>query len=194
MKIIALCGQKGTGKDLVATNIIDYITASGKPVRKLQFGDLTRQIISQAFGLRSEREYNQLIRGFVTLPNGSERTGKEIAKTIQMKLRQANSKPFTDAVEDAILEFKGYHPDQFNDVTFVITDLRLKDELKWCKAHNAVIIKVKRQNGYFDPLVDQIEIDDLFCNDVINNDGTEQELKATIDSRIDKWLQNDATI
>lgn len=192
MKIIALCGQKATGKDLVASVIIDKITERGIPVRKLQFGDLTKQIICQAFGLRNDREYNQLIRGFITLPNGTERTGKEVAKTIQMKLRQSNAKPFTDSVEDAILEFKGYHPDQFDDVVFVITDLRLKDELKWCKSRNATIIKVKRETGYFDPLVDQIEIDDLFCDDVINNNGTEQELKQLIHERLDSWLINNS--
>ena len=189
MKIIAICGQKGTGKDLVASIINDYLTTNNIPTKKIQFGDACKAIVCQAFGLRGDRDYTQFIRSILTLPNGKERTGKEIAKTIQMKLRQGNAKYFTSSVEDAILEFKGYHPEQFGDVVFVITDLRFKEELKWCKSNHAKLIKVKRESGYFDPLVDEPEIDDWFVDAVIDNNGTEQELKESVEATIKDLLR-----
>lgn len=188
MKIIAICGQKGTGKDLVASLINDYLVANNIPTKKVQFGDACKAIIIQAFGLRNDREYTQLIRSVINLPNGRERTGKEIAKTIQMKLRQANPKYFTNSVEDAILEFKGYHPEQYDDAVFVLTDLRFKEELKWCKSNNVKIIKVKRDSGYYDPLVDEPEIDDWFVDEVIDNNGTEQDLKERVNHVIGRLL------
>lgn len=188
MKIIAICGQKGVGKDATASIIIDYLTENNIPVKKLQFGDACRAIICQAFGLRPEREYTQFIRSIINLPNGRERTGKEIAKTIQMKLRQANPKYFTSGVEDGILEFKGFHPEQYDDVVFVITDLRFKEELKWCKANNAKIVKVKRDCGYYDPLADEPEIDDWLVDKVIDNNGTEQQLKEQVLYSLKKLL------
>lgn len=190
MKIIAICGQKGTGKDTVASLIIDQLSNKEIPYKKISFGDPAKQIVCQAFDLRNDRDYNQFIRSIITLPNGTERTGKSIAKTIQMKLRQGNSKIFIDGIEDSIYEFKGYHPEQFDNVVFLITDLRFKDELKWCRSNNATIIKVKRNGSYFDPLADQPEIDDLFVTDVIDNNGSEQQLADTVASRINLWLQH----
>lgn len=189
MKIIAICGQKGTGKDTLASIITDQLTKINRPWKKLNFGDPAKQIVCQAFDLRNDREYNQFVRSLITLPNGNERTGKLIAKTIQMKLRQGNTKYFIDGVEDSILEYKGYHPDQYDDVVFLITDLRFKDELKWCRNHNATILKVVREGSYHDPLVDQAEIDDLFTSDVIDNNGTEQQLAQLVADRLDTWLQ-----
>lgn len=189
MKIIAICGQKGTGKDTVASMIIDQLTKANRPFKKIQFGDPAKQIVCQAFDLRNDRDYNQFIRSIITLPNGTERTGKAIAKTIQMKLRQGNSKIFIDGLEDSIYEFKGFHPEQFDDVVFLITDLRFKDELKWCRNHKATIVKIKRDGSYYDPLADQPEIDDIFVTDIIDNNGTEKQLAETVASRLNYWLQ-----
>ena len=189
MKIIAICGQKGTGKDTLASNIIDQLTKANRPYKKLQFGDPAKQIICQAFDLRGDRDYNQFIRSLITLPNGNERTGKLIAKTIQMKLRQGNAKYFIDGLEDAIYEYKGFHPEQFDDVVFIITDLRFKEELKWCRNHNATILKVVRDGSYYDPLVDQAEIDNIFVSEIVDNNGDEQQLKQLVIDRLDDWLQ-----
>lgn len=177
MKIIAICGQKGTGKDLVANTMCDLLD---RPYRKIQFGDPVRDIVSYAFRLKGPREYTGFIRSIVTLQDGTELVGKDIAKAIQMRMRQYNSEQFIDHVEDQISLYKGYHPEQFDDVVFIITDLRFKDELKWCKANNATIIKVKRDSGVYDPLCKDPEIDDLFVDYVIDNNGTEQQLKSEI--------------
>lgn len=186
MKLIAICGQKGTGKDLVSNLIINTLTQQGVPARKLQFGDAVKKIIQAAFALRDDREYNQFIRGFLHLPNGRDRTGKEVMKVIQARLRQYNNKVFIDEVEDHMLEFKGYHPDQWNDVVFVITDLRYKEELKWCRSNNATIIRVDREGGVFDPLAEQPEIDDYFVQYVVDNNGTEAELLEQIKQLLPK--------
>jgi len=188
MKIVAICGLKGTGKDTVATIISDILNENDIPCRKLQFGDYAKHIICQAFELRDDREYNQFIRSVITLPNGRERTGKLIAKCIQAKLRQGNASQFIDKIEDAIIEYKGYHPDLYDHTVFLITDLRFKEELKWCKKNNVTILKVKREGGYYDPLADEIEIDDIFANAIIHNDGTEADLKKTILRELPGWL------
>ncbi len=186
MKLIAICGQKGTGKDLVSNLIVDTLTKQNVPARKLQFGDAVKKIIQAAFALRDDREYNQFIRGFLHLPNGRDRTGKEVMKVIQARLRQYNNKVFIEDVEDHMLEFKGYHPEQWNDVVFVITDLRYKEELKWCRANSATIIKVEREGGVFDPLAEQPEIDDFFVHHIIDNNGTEAELNEQIKKLLPK--------
>ena len=71
---------------------------------------------------------------------------------------------------------------------FVITDLRFKEELKWCKANNAKIVKVKRDCGYYDPLADEPEIDDWLVDKIIDNNGTEQELKEQVLYSLNKLL------
>ena len=186
MKLIAICGQKGTGKDLVSNLIVDALTKQNVPARKLQFGDAVKKIIQAAFALRDDREYNQFIRGFLYLPNGRDRTGKEVMKVIQARLRQYNNKVFIEDVEDQMLEFKGYHPEQWDNVVFVITDLRYKEELKWCRANNATIVKVEREGGVFDPLAEQPEIDDFFVHHIIDNNGTEAELNEQIKKLLPK--------
>ena len=185
MKIIAICGQKGTGKDLVANTICDILEPT-HPYRKIQFGDPVKDIISFAFKLRTPRDYLSFIRGLITLQDGTEIVGKDVAKAIQMRMRQYSSEQFIDHVEDQICMFRGYHPEQYDDVVFVITDLRFKDELKWCKANKATIIKVKRDSGVYDPMCDEPEIDDLFADYVIDNNGTEQQLKSEIAAIVNK--------
>ena len=85
MKIIAICGQKGTGKDLVANTICDILEPT-HPYRKIQFGDPVKDIISFAFKLRTPRDYLSFIRGLITLQDGTEIVGKDVAKAIQMRL------------------------------------------------------------------------------------------------------------
>lgn len=180
MQLIALCGQKGTGKDTVADVIVN-ILHDICTVRKVGFGNQVKDVICAAFGVSNPRGYNMLTHGTIQLPDGSERSGKEIARILNMRLRKLSASQFIERLEDEILAFKGYHPDLYENAVFVITDLRYREELKWCKAKKIPIIKVKRDSGVYDPHADELDIDDFLCDYFVDNNGSEQELKKEVE-------------
>lgn len=188
MQLIALCGQKGTGKDTVAEVICNTLQDICT-VRKVGFGNQVKDVIMAAFGLRNPREYNMLTHGNVVLPDGRERSGKEVARVLNMRLRKISTKQFIERLEDELLAFKGYHPDLYENAVFVITDLRYREELKWCKSNNIPVVKVKRDNGVYDPIADELDIDDFLCDHFIDNNGTEQELKKEVERVLMKIIK-----
>ena len=187
MQLIALCGQKGTGKDTVAEVICNTLQDICT-VRKVGFGNQVKNVISAAFDLRNPYEYNSFTHGYITLPGGRSRSGKDIARILNMKLREYSPQQFIEKLEDEILAFKGYHPEQYENAVFVITDLRYREELKWCKSKKIPIVKVKRDSGVYDPHTDELDIDDFLCDYFIDNNGTEQELRKEVESLLIKIL------
>lgn len=185
MQLIALCGQKGTGKDTVAEVICNTLQDICT-VRKVSFGSQVKNVFNALFDLRSPREHNVVTHGYITLPDGRMRSGKEVMRILNMQMREKSPQQFIEKLEDEILAFKGYHPDLYENAVFVITDLRYREELKWCKAKNIPIIKVKRDSGVCDPHTEELDIDDFLCDYFIDNNGTEQELKREVESLLIK--------
>lgn len=178
-RIIALCGQKGTGKDFVANAIASKVN-SRYPVKRIEFADSIKGIISSAFRLRTNQDYQSFIRSLVTLEDGTKILGKDIVKAIQLRIRETFGRQFAEKVEDEIMAYKGYHPEDFDNVVFVIPDLRFKEELKWLKKNNAVIVKVVRDSSTYDPTISEPDIDDYFCDYIVDNNGSEKETEQQV--------------
>lgn len=179
MKIIAICGQKQTGKDLVANTIITKLNENGIATRKLHFGDFTKPLIKQTFNLRDDKEYYDFCRQIHTIM-GKPVSGKQIVKTLQGKLRHNNGNLSIDHIESEIYAYKGFHREELDTSVLIITDLRFKEELKWCKANNIKVVKVKRDSGIVDPTIDERDIDDFLCDVIVDNNGDEKDLEQEI--------------
>lgn len=188
MKLIAITGQKKTGKTLLTNTIVEYLNEHNIPNKVIRFGTTVKTTVMAIFKLRNDYEYNNFVHGFITLPNGVEVSGKQVVKSIEIKFRQGNDHFFKNGIEDLIDQYRAFHQDEFDDSVLIIPDLIFKEELKWCKAHDAVVIKIKRQGSYYDPLVDQPEIDDFFADAVINNDDNENHLKLLTSDILDRIL------
>lgn len=178
-RIIALCGQKGTGKDFVAGSIARQLNEQ-LTSKRIEFADPIKDIVCSAFRLRTHQDYGNFIRSLVTLEDGTKILGKDIVKSLQLRIRESFSRQFAEKIEDEIMAYKGYHPESFDNVVFIIPDLRFKEELKWLKKNNAVIVKVVRDSSTYDPSISEPDIDDYFCDYVVDNNGTEKETEMQI--------------
>lgn len=184
-RIIALCGQKGTGKDFVANSIArqinqQYIT------KRIEFADSIKDIVCNAFRLRTYQDYNSFVRSLVTLEDGTKILGKDIVRALQLRIRETFGRQFAEKIEDEIMAFKGYHPEDFENVVFIVPDLRFKEELKWLKKNNAVIVKVKRDCSTYDPTIGEPEIDDYFCDYIVDNNGSEKETEMQVEIMLEQ--------
>lgn len=188
MQIIALCGQRGSGKDLVADTIMELLHGI-KPTRKLSFTNQTKELLMATFGIRDQMEWASFTHGKVTLPNGKERSGKEIYRIISMRLRSMNAEHFVERLKDDIFNYKTYHPELYDDVVFIVTDVRFRDEVKWCKANNIPLIKVKRDTAIYDSTVNEMEVEDFLCDHFIDNNRSEKELKESLVEVLTKVLK-----
>lgn len=187
MKIIAICGQKQTGKDLVANTIITKLNENGILTRKLKFGDFAKTMVMQLFGFRTDKEYYDFCRQYHTVM-GKSFGGKNFVKVLNNKLRYKNGTLGTDHIEDEIYAYKAFHPDELDNTVMIITDLRYKDEIKWCKANKVKIVKVKRDSGIVDPTIDERDIDDFLCDVIVDNNGDEAELEKEIVKKLPDML------
>lgn len=188
MQIIALCGQKGSGKDLVADTIVELLDGI-KPTRKLSFTNQIKELMWSAFDIRDQMEWASFVHNFVTLPSGKRRYGREIYRVLSLGIRNDNAQRYIERLEDDINNYKIYHPESFDDVVFIVTDVRFREEVKWCKANKIPLIKVNRDTLMYDSTVDEIEIEDYLCDHFVDNNGTEKELKENLVELLTKILK-----
>lgn len=173
VQVVAITGARGSGKDTVAS-ILFELNQSTHTIKRCSFNDPIKEVVMSTFGIRTFQEYDTFKRGSVSLPDGREVTGREIIRVLGMQMRGFGNERFIDDMEYRIKCIR--EDNRYDKVLIIITDLKYKDELKWCKENHIPIIKVKRNLTQYDAANNTREIDDFFCDFVVTNDGMESEL------------------
>ncbi len=178
MKVIALTGPKGSGKDTVA----DIICNNFQNVTRVAFADPIKKVAQHIFLLNNDNneEYDRLKRSSIDISGGRLETtwkhveGRHVVREIGMLMRSYDSSQFTKYVSDAINKARGV-----SDI-FVVTDLRFDNEYIMLKEYGAKIIKIMRPDYHYDGHITERGFNDYLVNCVINNNGSLQELEEQV--------------
>lgn len=181
MKIFALYGLKGSGRDSAARILKNIAEKAQKSFYQTSFSNRARFCIMDCFLMRNEYEFENFKHGTITMPDGRIVSGKSVVGAISEHMRQLNSEMFVDDVDYTIRNLENKE----NRVV-VINDLKFKDELKWCKENDVVVIKIKREGVFEERHLSEREIDDFLCDYVIENNGYESELEEQLQYIYDK--------
>jgi dephospho-CoA kinase len=135
LKVIALNGPKGSGKDTVAKVLQKII--GDDIVKQIAFADPIKKEILRLFNLKSLWDYDSFKRSELTFEVNSicsKIEGRHIVREIGMLMRSYDEQQFNNYVETSILSKPKY--------VWVITDLRFDNEYVMLKRLGATIAKV----------------------------------------------------
>ena len=134
MKLIAICGNKGHGKDTLAD-----ILANNHGYIKIAFGDVLKQavIIMTEFSDKDFTQENKEIRS----DKGSPR---DYMIRVASAVRSINKYAFTEAIERRIMLEKSFNP----NVKIIVSDLRFDEELEMIEQYGGYMIHIQRNKLY----------------------------------------------
>ena len=165
LKIIALTGPKGSGKDTVA----GLIARQYHNVNTIAFADPIKKVINNLFELdpSNNDQYDAFKRTQITyqLPGYLSHAvqGRELVREIGMLMRSYDEKQFTNYVVNEIR----YKPDDI----WVVSDLRFDNEYMILKSLGAKIISIKRPSYEYDGHITERGFNDSLVDYTIVNDG-----------------------
>ena len=193
MKIIALTGPKGSGKDTVA-EIIRSQYSWRFDVETIAFADPIKQQIEHIFQLpvtptsNQYEAYDKFKRSTLTydLPNiGTyNASSRHIVREIGMLMRKYDVNQFTDYVHNRFGECR-----MLENKVFVVTDLRFDNEYMMLKSWNAKMIKIIRPQYQHDGHITERGFDDHLVSKVLMNDGSLEYLHARVKTVMDSLLE-----
>ena len=172
MKLIAISGKCGAGKDKLAGKIFEYLNAQGIKYAHLKFAANLKLMASILTGGDLEDQYSdegkEKIIDELGVTNGSL---QQVLGTI---LRE---KLHPDIWIFPVLKFARNNP----DTVCVISDCRFQNEATLIKEAGGVIIRLNRKNrniGTRDPNhISETDLDDYpYFDLIIDNDGTVEEM------------------
>ena len=191
LKVIALTGPKGSGKDTVGELIKQYFNTT--PVFKahtVAFADPIKTVVKDLFVFETTKEYDDFKRTTCnfSLPKQVTRDmqlyqveGRHLVREIGMLMRKYDEKQFTNYVVGEIR----YQP---NDV-WVVTDLRFDNEYLTMKNLGAKIINIKRPNYEYDGHITERGFNDSLVDYQLLNDGDLPYLKTRVESVMDSIMK-----
>lgn len=186
LKIIALTGPKGSGKDTVAS----LIARQYHNVNTIAFADPIKNVVKDLFGFETTREYDDFKRTTInfSLPKQITRDmqsyqaeGRHVVREIGMLMRKYDEKQFTDYV---VREIR-YKPDDI----WVVTDLRFDNEYMVLKSLGAKIISIKRPNYEYDGHITERGFNDSLVDYTIMNDGDLNYLNTRLGSVVPNIME-----
>lgn len=180
LKIVALTGPKGSGKDTVAQMIVDKY-ANQMDVRLIAFADPIKKVVQHVFGLdsRTNDEYDAFKRTTLTfnLPGSrmASQPGRHVVREIGMLMREYDDRQFTDYVAS---QFKA-HP----EALWVVTDLRFDNEYTMLRSagFGAKVVKIIRPQYEYDGHITERAFDDHLVDQILMNDGPLGFLEERVD-------------
>jgi len=180
LKIVALTGPKGSGKDTVAQMIVDKYS-NQMDVRLVAFADPIKKVIQHVFGLdvNSNDEYDAFKRTMLTFNLKGSRMaaqqGRHVVREIGMLMREYDDRQFTDYVTS---QFSA-HP----DALWVVTDLRFDNEYMMLRSagYGAKVVKIIRPQYEYDGHITERAFDDHLVDQILMNDGPLDFLEARVD-------------
>ena len=182
-KVIAVTGLKGSGKNTVANHIIDLYKEKLQ-IKTVAFADPIRKQIEYIFKLDgTDKQYDSFKRSTMSFGVGyvgnSTIYARRAVREIGMLMRSYDETQFVTYVHNKIVSEK--------DKVWIITDLRFENELDYLMSMNAFILKVARDVPQDDHITEN-GINDKFCNVVLNNNGSEDDLRLQIKNEFDKYF------
>jgi len=183
LKIIALTGPKGSGKDTVA----QLIAHQYENVITIAFADPIKEVIQNLFDLDQSNidQYDQFKRTTLkyVLPGYTELcvSARHVVREIGMLMRSYDDKQFTDYVCDAILS----QPEK----VWVVTDLRFDNEYMKLKQLGAKLINIKRPNYEYDGHITERGFNESLVDHQLLNDGDLSYLKIRVNSIMDSIIK-----
>jgi hypothetical protein len=187
LKVIALTGPKGSGKDTVGALIKE--TYKQYDPETIAFADPVKQAVRHIFNLGDESAYSYDRLKRATLKLKDEECfytieGRRLVREIGMLMRSYDEKQFTQYVFDTINK----HPDRL----WIITDMRFDNEYCFVKNRlNAKMIKIIRPKYDYDGHITERAFDDHLVDKVLMNDGDLQYLKyrtaSVMSSIMESW-------
>lgn len=182
LKIIALTGPKGSGKDTVGRMITEmYPDLNPKTIA---FADPIKKEIQHIFKLDGEDndEYDRFKRSDLAataeFKDSHQQTtwkhidARHVVREIGMLMRRYDTKQFTNYVLQEILKD--------TDRLWVITDLRFDEEYIMLKNLGAKVVKILRPSYNYDGHITERGFDDHLVDTMLMNDGDLEYLKIRI--------------
>lgn len=189
LRIVALTGPKGSGKDTVG-QLIEKMYPSFNP-RTIAFADPIKKEIQHLFDLDPEnnKQYDDFKRTDVHywVPNTITRDmvmrnvpGRHVVREIGMLMRRYDDKQFTQYVVNEIR----YKPTDL----WIVTDLRFDNEYSMLKGLGAKIIKIIRPQYQYDGHITERAFDDHLVDKILMNDGDLDYLQQRV-----QYIMSDIT-
>lgn len=188
MKIIALSGKMGTGKDYIGRRIQDYLHASKYKVCMLAFADF----LKLKCYISTDFDYKMLTSNKTT---ESRTYLQELGDTE----RKRDPNVFIRALDFNIKMAKDRNYD-----FVVITDLRFINELEYLITNNAVVVRIEapkrnekrllaeKSNGKHssETELDKYEFDHIMNNDPQYGDDIDLSIKKIVDKLVIDLISN----
>jgi cytidylate kinase len=168
MKVIAISGKIGTGKDLLCEKIFAYLDSKKIKYAHLKFAAGVKEIVSILTGNDLEDQYSD---------EGKERMVKELGMS-NGALQQVVGTVLREKLHSNIWIFPVLKFARDNPHTIcVISDCRFRNEADAIKEQGGIIIRLNRKNrniGKRDPNhISETDLDDYPHFDlIIDNEGT----------------------
>ena len=188
MKIIALTGAKGSGKDTVG-DIMQALSISCDyaswrvPVKRIAFADPIKRQIEHIFNLSTSNydQYDLFKRSVLNYDIAEQETrsveARHVVREIGMLMRSYDEKQFVNYVRAAI--------NNDPDAIWVITDLRFDNEYMMLREMGAIITKIVRPQVDSDGHITERGFGDHMVDKIIMNDGNMEYLETRVE-----WTMN----
>ncbi len=178
MKVIALTGPKGSGKDTVA----DIIVNNYQHVTRVAFADPIKNVVQHIFKLdqTNNDQYDRIKRSRIEICGGDRETtwknvdGRHVVREIGMIMRSYDPSQFTRYVSNQIIQARE------RSRIFVVTDLRFDNEYIMMKEYGAEIVKITRPDYHYDGHITERGFNDYLVDRIINNDSSLEVLKDQV--------------
>ena len=196
MRIVALTGPKGSGKDTVAELIKELYP--DYTVNTMAFADPIKQRIQHIFQLDASNNdaYDRFKRSVISVNSQSEYgqqdvtwkyvEGRHVVREIGMLMREYNVHQFTDYVKNR-LDSGEYKTNRID----IITDLRFDNEYMMLKQYGARIVKIMRPNHKHDGHITERGFDDELVDHLLMNDNSIDYLKVRVKTVIDRIIKGE---
>ena len=177
LKVIALSGPKGSGKDTVGS-LIKELYPQYNP-ETIAFADPVKHAIRHIFNLGDESAYSYDRLKRATLKLKDEECfytieGRRLVREIGMLMRSYDEKQFTRYVDQTIASN--------TDRLWIVTDMRFDNEYSFLKQLGAKMVKIIRPSYQYDGHITERAFDDHLVDKVLMNDGDLQYLKYRTES------------
>ncbi len=173
--LIGLCGPMGSGKDYIGEKLLEYFEKSSKTI-KIAFADQLKINVMT----KHNTEYDELYikknkKSRMLLQKEGVENGRNVyGDDIWIKYLDNWVK---------VLRGKGYK-------IFIVTDVRMKNEMDYIRRNGGILIKIKAHNRNLDRLREETNGDENLIN-ILKNHTSEIELTKESDEYFDIIFQND---
>jgi dephospho-CoA kinase len=179
LKVVALTGSKGSGKDTVGQLITDAFGG-----QTIAFADPIKNVVEHIFqlpvqgvGLEDHQAYDQFkrTRMIFDLPkfNMMSIEARHVVREIGMLMREYDDKQFNKYVKEKI--------ESDPNKIWVVTDLRFDNEYTMLKSIGAKVVKITRPAYTYDGHITEREFNDSLVDYTLMNDGSLDYLKIRTD-------------